>query len=245
MTSYRAKLKDFEELLNGEEINMTTLRTLCFSGCPDEGGHRAVCWKLLLNYLPPNRTLWCEVLAEKRELYSQFIDEMIVNPGECGVEGDCTFADHPLNVSPDSRWQTYFKDNEVLLQIDKDVRRLCPDISGPALPACITRLHYQSALSVCPTSLHYQYALPACTISLPYQFALPACPTSLHYQLALTAFTTRLPNQPALPACTTSLPNRPALPACTNSLPYQPALPASTTNLPYQENNFFPYYLNY
>lgn len=28
----------------------------------------------------------------------------------------------PLNPNPDSRWNTYFKDNEVLLQIDKDVR---------------------------------------------------------------------------------------------------------------------------
>lgn len=38
-------------------------------------------------------------------------------------------SDHPLNISPDSSWSNYFKDNEVLLQIDKDVRRLCPDIS--------------------------------------------------------------------------------------------------------------------
>lgn len=50
------------------------------------------------------------------------IDEMIVNPGECGAEGDCTLSDHPLSVSPESLWQTFFKDNEVLLQIDKDVR---------------------------------------------------------------------------------------------------------------------------
>lgn len=28
----------------------------------------------------------------------------------------------PLNPNPDSRWNTYFRDNEVLLQIDKDVR---------------------------------------------------------------------------------------------------------------------------
>ncbi|KPI91891.1 TBC1 domain family member 13 [Papilio xuthus] len=50
-----------------------------------------------------------------------FNDEIIVSPGGP--------ADHPLNISPDSSWSTYFKDNEVLLQIDKDVRRLCPDIS--------------------------------------------------------------------------------------------------------------------
>ncbi|EPY83303.1 TBC1 domain family member 13 [Camelus ferus] len=39
------------------------------------------------------------------------------------------FSPQPLNPNPDSRWNTYFRDNEVLLQIDKDVRRLCPDIS--------------------------------------------------------------------------------------------------------------------
>ena len=38
-------------------------------------------------------------------------------------------ADHPLNPNPDSQWQSFFKDNEVLLQVDKDVRRLCPEIS--------------------------------------------------------------------------------------------------------------------
>lgn len=60
---------------------------------------------------------------------------MIINPGECdansdeGERVDVTFSDHPLNCNPDSLWQTYFKDNEVLLQIDKDVRRLCPEIS--------------------------------------------------------------------------------------------------------------------
>ena len=31
-------------------------------------------------------------------------------------------APQPLNPNPDSRWNNYFKDNEVLLQIDKDVR---------------------------------------------------------------------------------------------------------------------------
>lgn len=50
-------------------------------------------------------------------------------PGENESNGDVTCGDHPLNVNPDSEWSTFFKDNEVLLQIDKDVRRLYPDIS--------------------------------------------------------------------------------------------------------------------
>ncbi|CAF4602455.1 unnamed protein product, partial [Rotaria magnacalcarata] len=31
-------------------------------------------------------------------------------------------VDHPLNCAADSSWTAYFKENEVLLQIDKDVR---------------------------------------------------------------------------------------------------------------------------
>ena len=42
---------------------------------------------------------------------------------------DNKIQDHPLSDGPESAWSTFFKDNEVLLQIDKDVRRLCPDIS--------------------------------------------------------------------------------------------------------------------
>jgi hypothetical protein len=50
---------------------------------------------------------------------------MIGMPGSENCEEsrvDVTFGDHPLNSNPDSEWQTYFRDNEVLLQIDKDVR---------------------------------------------------------------------------------------------------------------------------
>lgn len=46
----------------------------------------------------------------------------------CG-NNDNQCADHPLSDGPESAWSIFFKDNEFLLQIDKDVRRLCPDIS--------------------------------------------------------------------------------------------------------------------
>lgn len=63
----------------------------------------------------------------------QFIDEMIIKPGteatENGGVADVTFDDHPLNPNPESKWRAYFKDNEMLLQIDKDCRRLCPDLN--------------------------------------------------------------------------------------------------------------------
>ncbi|KAL4689409.1 hypothetical protein H8959_012200 [Pygathrix nigripes] len=98
------------------------------AGIPCEGGLRCLCWKILLNYLPLERASWTSILAKQRELYAQFLREMIIQPGiakaNMGVSReDVTFEDHPLNPNPDSRWNTYFKDNEVLLQIDKDVSK--------------------------------------------------------------------------------------------------------------------------
>ncbi|XP_052790788.1 TBC1 domain family member 13-like isoform X2 [Mya arenaria] len=88
--------------------------------------------KLVLHYLPKTTGDWASELKKQRALYRQFIDEMIIKPGTEATEKgvmDVTFDDHPLNPNPDSRWQAYFKDNEMLLQIDKDCRRLCPDLN--------------------------------------------------------------------------------------------------------------------
>lgn len=90
-------------------------------------------WRLLLNYLPPNSIdVWDEFLAKKRSNYRHFVrdlllhDDQIQQPqqqqsGECERVNN-SISDHPLNLEPDSKWQVFFKDNEVLLQIDKDCR---------------------------------------------------------------------------------------------------------------------------
>lgn len=132
MSILKKRIQEFEDILNAPEVSLEALKKLCFSGVPDEGSLRPLCWKLLLNYLPPLRKNWSDTLTRKRELYDSFIEDLIVSPGELNLDSgrvDVTCCDHPLNLNPDSKWQVYFKDNEVLLQIDKDVRRLCPDIS--------------------------------------------------------------------------------------------------------------------
>lgn len=80
-----------------------------------------------------------------RNEYRDFVCDMIIRPGY--KENESCEIDHvifkffslnfieeliesiqPLNLNPESEWSSYFKDNEVLVQIDKDVRRLCPDL---------------------------------------------------------------------------------------------------------------------
>ncbi|XP_078282555.1 TBC1 domain family member 13 isoform X3 [Rhinoraja longicauda] len=133
-TLYKNRIEEFRIALNEPKISLTKLRELCFSGIPFEGGLRSLCWKILLNYLPLEQAQWSSSLKKQREIYAQFLKEMIIQPGIAKANlgffrEDVTLEDHPLNPNPDSRWNTYFKDNEVLLQIDKDVRRLYPDMA--------------------------------------------------------------------------------------------------------------------
>ncbi|KAK4310140.1 hypothetical protein Pmani_018255 [Petrolisthes manimaculis] len=130
MATYKARLQEYDALLSQDAINIRDLRALCFSGVPDEGGRRALCWKLLLNYLPLETNQWQDTLNKKRAQYRHFVEEMVVEPARLSKNGSGNnhVEDHPLNPNPDSQWGSFFKDNEVLTQIDKDVRRLCPDI---------------------------------------------------------------------------------------------------------------------
>jgi len=122
---YKERISKFDDCLRCEVINVDDLKELCYHGVPEGGGRRAMAWRILLGYLPAQRKLWSDIVQEKRKLYEQLVSEMIV----AGPEDVETGGDHPLNLNPASNWQSYFRDNEVLLQIDKDVRRLCPDLT--------------------------------------------------------------------------------------------------------------------
>ncbi|CAH4038833.1 TBC1 domain family member 13 isoform X1 [Pieris brassicae] len=121
MSLHKARIKAFEDVLSTDEIDINILQSLAFNGITEEKGLRSLIWKIFLHYIPKQRNKWEATLKKQRSLYKEFIEEMIVSPGGP--------TDHPLSISPESSWSKYFKDNEVLLQIDKDVRRLCPEIS--------------------------------------------------------------------------------------------------------------------
>ncbi|KAI9598191.1 rab-GTPase-TBC domain-containing protein [Syncephalis fuscata] len=131
--TYRERLSRFEALLNpcDEEnpiIDMEELRRLCFQGVPDVPGMRALCWKLLLNYLPADKRQWDSHLNEQRETYYAFVRDLIVEPGvpQDGVV-DLDHLDQSAGGSPCHQWSNYQRDNRILEQIDKDIRRTQAD----------------------------------------------------------------------------------------------------------------------
>lgn len=128
-SKYKEKLARLKSLLylQSPNIDINELRKICESGIDET--YRPLCWRLLLGYMPTERVLWFEFLKKQRETYSTIVEEIIVQPGNsCSINGLSIAEDHPLSLNADSEWKKYFKDNEVLLQIDKDVRRLCPEI---------------------------------------------------------------------------------------------------------------------
>ncbi|VDM97351.1 unnamed protein product [Thelazia callipaeda] len=155
-------------LLENARINLADLRLCCSFGVPDS--LRPLCWRLLLGYLPVERQQWPIHLRKQREFYNVLVEDVIVNPGVSFVEGNQQSTDdHPLSLNPSSQWNNYFKDNEVLAQIDKDVRRLCPEIDffqritpyPHRLAAEINlsrRIHHVSLLSEVPSSNHFTTA---------------------------------------------------------------------------------------
>ncbi|KAH9415688.1 TBC1 domain family member 13 [Dermatophagoides pteronyssinus] len=131
--AFKQRIQSFYDLIYEERLEVVSaldisrLRKICFeSGCPDDDKHiRSIVWKILLGYLPINRNEWNNCLQQKRQLYQEFIRDLIIENSSIGQSQD----DHPLNTDPNSHWKNYFRENEILQQIDKDVRRLYPDIS--------------------------------------------------------------------------------------------------------------------
>lgn len=107
---------------------MQRLRSFVHSGIPDCKRVRPICWKLLFNYIDPKKCTWESHLERRRNNYKNLINDFCIPPGfKDNIDISC---DHPLSDGPDSTWSTFFKDNETfLLQIDRDVRRLLPDLS--------------------------------------------------------------------------------------------------------------------
>ncbi|XP_015887301.2 uncharacterized protein LOC107422380 isoform X1 [Ziziphus jujuba] len=137
--------------LSRKVINMHELRKIASQGIPDGAGIRSTVWKLLLGYLPPDRSLWSTELAKKRSQYKHFKDELLMNPSEItrklekstiydNDESKCerrgllsrshiTHGEHPLSLGKTSVWNQFFQDSEIIEQIDRDVKRTHPDFN--------------------------------------------------------------------------------------------------------------------
>ncbi|KAM3134472.1 hypothetical protein pb186bvf_013438 [Paramecium bursaria] len=105
------------KILNQELVDIDMLTKMVHLGFDDETFQlRGVVWRLLLGYLPPKQSMWQQIILKNKENYNELIDENI-KPAMCAKN------DHPLSRSTDSSWNNYFKDQQMMSQIQKDVSR--------------------------------------------------------------------------------------------------------------------------
>ncbi|KAH0905607.1 hypothetical protein HID58_037434, partial [Brassica napus] len=156
--------------LSKKMINMKELRSLALQSLPDSTGIRSTVWKLLLGYLPPERSLWSSELKQKRSQYKHYKDELLTSPSEitwrlvrskgfdnyelktgsrCMLSRSrITDEDHPLSLRKASIWNTYFQDTETIEQIDKDVKRTHPDIPFFSAGSSFARSNQESMKNI-------------------------------------------------------------------------------------------------
>ncbi|KAJ8455398.1 hypothetical protein OPV22_006545 [Ensete ventricosum] len=144
------KRSELEFELSQKVINLDALRSIASCGHLAEE-FRSIVWKLLLGYLPAEKDLWEGELANNRLRYAELKRELLLNPSEFLIEEDETSnssrvgrdneaggllcrreisnGDHPLCLGNGSVWNQYFKDAEIVEQIDRDLHRTHQDIN--------------------------------------------------------------------------------------------------------------------
>lgn len=59
-------------------VNVEELREICFGGVPDDvSGLRSLVWKILLRYLPSERSKWATSTHENKETYEMLLKTYI------------------------------------------------------------------------------------------------------------------------------------------------------------------------
>ena len=90
-------------------------------------GLRPLVWRICLGSLPANTSQWTTQLEENYQTYEDFKKELIVKPKlkdeEAKKEREKQIMDHPLSTAQSSVWNTFFKDQEIWDEIEKDVKR--------------------------------------------------------------------------------------------------------------------------
>ncbi|EFA75392.1 TBC1 domain family member 13 [Heterostelium album PN500] len=122
--TFSERIHYYKEALKPSNLDLTIIQHLAEQGIPESQGLRSLYWKILLRYLPLDQSHWETSLKSSREIYHDWVNELMINPWK-EMEGRPK-DDHPLSTSHDSKWNEYFKDQNILVDIEKDVRRTFP-----------------------------------------------------------------------------------------------------------------------
>ena len=125
-------------------LKKNQIKSLCFEMIPDICKRiRPLCWRILLGYLPEDKSKWSVVEENNKKLYEDYINLFLLgkNNKNSGVknynkgEGENNHSiefmkcnDHPLSKAKNSTWNTFFSDQSLWDEIEKDTKRTRKEI---------------------------------------------------------------------------------------------------------------------
>ena len=144
-----AKPKDpefIEAFIDIFEENATTFKNkkvkkLCFDGIPDICKRiRPLCWRILLNYLSDDKTQWQSIEENNKKQYEDHVNLFLLGKNKPSANSDKNSQssqeiefkkcqDHPLSKAKNSTWNTFFSDQSLWDEIEKDTKRTRKEIN--------------------------------------------------------------------------------------------------------------------
>ncbi len=145
------RVSEILKIIYSIDISEDDLRKIVFEGIPDEFiNFRSLIWKIMLNYLPLNCKLWEETFNKKREEYIELKEKYLIQLNLNSEEqkemekykkkNKKKINDHPLSDTYNSVWKNYFECQELMEEIEKDVRRTRTQMSFFFMPVRIENL---------------------------------------------------------------------------------------------------------
>ena len=144
-----AKPKDpefIEAFIDIFEENATTFKNkkvkkLCFDGIPDICKRiRPLCWRILLNYLSDDKTQWQSIEENNKKQYEDHVNLFLLGKNKPSANSDKNSQssqeiefkkcqDHPRSKAKNSTWNTFFSDQSLWDEIEKDTKRTRKEIN--------------------------------------------------------------------------------------------------------------------
>ena len=141
-TTEKLFIEDLVKEFNNESIDVRKVELCCMEGIPNKCKIlRPICWKLMLSYLPPQKSKWKENLELKRIQYDNYVEMSFLSKKKDGFSmqssfptdlakgpdllhfKSCNSADHPLSREKNSNWNNFFNDQKLWDEVEKDTKR--------------------------------------------------------------------------------------------------------------------------
>ena len=133
------RIQKFLNSINSTDIDLITLRLISFKGIPDEcKGLRSCVWKLILDYYPPNATLWYPVSKQKAEEFHHLqlkMSDQTMQKGE-----------NPLSSKSEGGLNNLLTDRLLWQSIEKDIKRTRADVQFFVQPRDATNSKFTEQL---------------------------------------------------------------------------------------------------